>query len=685
MSIASRIENMYDNVGKAYKNIEDLGIDLTNVDKNLENLSTKIGEIYNDLPKVTNEETDEDITLNNTRKGKMVLDLKGNTYQYSTSGKNLLDLSNFATTSSSGITLTPTFENGELLYITSSGTYGGSATFFLLNEIYNLSPNTQYTLSGAYSGSARIRLKEFDNNGTNLSEYYDQGSGVTFTTNSNVYRVNVQIVFYAQNNVKFYPMIRLASITDSTYEPYTNGASPNPDYPQDIQVVSGDNTIEICGKNLLDINNPMYVNKPLQSDGVVSGNSTTSNVSQYIKVQENTSYTLSLTNDSNTRRISFYSKQLTSEVATTDVLSTINYSGNKKTFETPTNCKYIRISYYNLSNDIQLEKGSTSSEYEAYTGQSQLISLGVENLFDGIFRQGDRFTTGLTNSKRLFTTNNIEVKKDTTYTISTTLDIATFRYAINISRIPYPISTSQSSQQFYDSGWETTGSFTFTPTEDGYLGIIISKINDSDLTPNDISSYVWQLEKGSKANSYSEYGKPYIELCKIGDYQDYIYKENDKWYLHKEIEKVVLDGSESWYYYSNGQYFYNTSILADYPRSDTKKAIAFKSNYFKDTRQVNIQASQDNILLLVNQPDRNSEVNIKMTSIGTTQSGLKTWLSNNNVEVYYVLATPENILLNDTLQETLDSFYSYTGQTNISQNNNDLPFKIKASALKEYE
>ena len=49
-----------------------------------------------------------------------------------------------------------------------------------------------------------------------------------------------------------------------------------------------------------------------------------------------------------------------------------------------------------------------------------------------------------------------------------------------------------------------------------------------------------------------------IELCKIGNYQDYIFKNTqdsphydntlikDAWYLNKQIGKVVLDGSENW-------------------------------------------------------------------------------------------------------------------------------------------
>lgn len=37
-----------------------------------------------------------------------------------------------------------------------------------------------------------------------------------------------------------------------------------------------------------------------------------------------------------------------------------------------------------------------------------------------------------------------------------------------------------------------------------------------------------------------------IELAKIGEYQDYIYKSGDDWYIHKEIGKYTFDGSETW-------------------------------------------------------------------------------------------------------------------------------------------
>jgi hypothetical protein len=49
-----------------------------------------------------------------------------------------------------------------------------------------------------------------------------------------------------------------------------------------------------------------------------------------------------------------------------------------------------------------------------------------------------------------------------------------------------------------------------------------------------------QVEIGDKATSYAEYKTP-IELCKAGEYQDYIYKDNGSWYIHKEIGKFNME------------------------------------------------------------------------------------------------------------------------------------------------
>ena len=66
-------------------------------------------------------------------------------------------------------------------------------------------------------------------------------------------------------------------------------------------------------------------------------------------------------------------------------------------------------------------------------------------------------------------------------------------------------------------------------------------------------------------------------------------------------------------------------------------------------------------------------------------SDFTAWLETHNTTVYYILATPTYTLLNSTLQSQLETIYNkllgYQDQTNISQENNDLAFNIKAKAV----
>ena len=423
--------------------------------------------LYDDLPKVEGEGTN--LTLDNTRKGKMSTMLKG----------NLSQKTNIITYTCLG---------------TETGDY-----YFVYNSI-----NYQFTMP-------------------------------TISAND--------VLVFNTDTLKLYlDTTEISTTTASTGTLITMNATPNPDYPQDVHVVSGNNDIQIYGKNLFDANNPMYVNMPLQADGVVSGSSATSNVSQYIQVRENTNYTLSLTNDNNSRRISFYSKELTSEVTTEDVISTISYGGNTKTFETPTGCKYIRFSYYNTSTDVQLEQKSTATTYQPYESQTYPINLGA------------------------------------------------------------------------------------------------------------------------------------MELCKIGDYQDYIYKDNGKWYKHSEIGKVVFDGTENWYENVNNIQATLSSITF------ISNSECF-SNYFKS---VLYSSSEFGISVYQSGNTPYVRVNQGKTKIGGL-STFKAWLSSHNTTLYYPLATSTNTEITDqTLIAQLDNFekaISYNNQTNISQENNDLPFIISASAF----
>jgi hypothetical protein len=169
-----------------------------------------------------------------------------------------------------------------------------------------------------------------------------------------------------------------------------------------------------------------------------------------------------------------------------------------------------------------------------------------------------------------------------------------------------------------------------------------------------------------------------LELCKIGDYQDYLYKDlvSNKWYKYEVIRKVVLNGSESgWtktsYTFLNDKIYTGkpTSICSSYTNAGTSWSsgnVSFRGKY--------TTTNTSNILKCMPLTDM-------------TLEDFKTSLSLNNVILYYVLETPTSIEITDTtLIEQLDAIYnaqSYDYQTNITQTNAVLPFIITATARVE--
>ena len=155
-----------------------------------------------------------------------------------------------------------------------------------------------------------------------------------------------------------------------------------------------------------------------------------------------------------------------------------------------------------------------------------------------------------------------------------------------------------------------------------------------------------------------------LELCKIGDYKDYIYRSEDKWYKHAEVGKVVLDGSESW----NTTEYTN---LFRYSIDDYLMPQAF-SNYFTNKPEGCNDNTSANALLSIGEftfrKGTKDRLYLKLNATTTTE--LKTWLSTHNTIVYYVLATPTDTQITDTTLieqlEALEEAYTYEDQTNIS-------------------
>ena len=129
-----------------------------------------------------------------------------------------------------GVTITPIYENGLLKYINLNGTSTDYTYVNLANKNFGeKSFNNNWNKDGS-------DLYKMSNGTTDISMTYDSNNNIIYCEFASGTTFN---------NVKIYPQVQLKTITDDTYEPFTNGASPNPDYLQPIEVIEGDLSIKV--------------------------------------------------------------------------------------------------------------------------------------------------------------------------------------------------------------------------------------------------------------------------------------------------------------------------------------------------------------------------------------------------------------------------------------------------------
>lgn len=170
------------------------------------------------------------------RDGIASLTAKGHAEQVQTTGKNLLR--NTATSKTvNGVTFTVNADGS----VTCNGTASANA-YLSVTGAFTLQAGN-YVLSGCPSGGSTSTYGLYTQGVVGV--HFDTGSGYSFTHDGSG---NIEIVIVAYsgttcNNLTFYPQLEAGS-TATDYEPYTNGPSPSPDWPQEIQVVRGRNLLD---------------------------------------------------------------------------------------------------------------------------------------------------------------------------------------------------------------------------------------------------------------------------------------------------------------------------------------------------------------------------------------------------------------------------------------------------------
>ena len=232
-----------------------------------------------------------------------------------------------------------------------NGTATGNYAYLTLCEATFLSdsPSGTYILNGCPSGGSASTY----NVDVAGASGCDSGNGISLTYTGTLTNVAVRIRFTENttvNNLVFKPMIRLSTVTDGTFAPYSN-----------VCPISGWTEADVSrtGVNVWDETWEGGSISP--TTGQNANDSTRIRTKGYISVVPNTAYYCKASKD---LAIRYYDRNK-SFIGTG--------SAHDSTVTTPANCYYMRFAVVETStygNDISINYPSTDTQYHAYSGST---------------------------------------------------------------------------------------------------------------------------------------------------------------------------------------------------------------------------------------------------------------------------------------------------------------------------
>lgn len=493
-------------------------------------------------------------------------------------------------------------------------------------------------------------------------------------------------------------------ITDFQLDGETSqNGTPTPSAPVAVQTVTGENVVKICGKNLYPFSDTTWSSSSTSAgwyfqDGAGSawGGNITSKTAYKLTLPAGT-YTATVYNkSSNVVHIQACADGSPDEAVITDP-SNIN-SGNPSstiTLTEPTTfCLRYRVTDPSLGigdTKVQIELGSATA-YEPYQSQSYEVNLGknLAKMANGAYSYSEADQTFTLLDGSITTTRTNRSYQGGAINISTGvlsrwskncasdshLTGSGGTYTLTFSRTGDVVSlsspraciygfiydndgnnTSGNGQLLVDLSSQTSGTYTLNLAADRHLGALV--FYSQYISYSDVEFKV-QLEKGSQATSYAAYFAP-IELCKIGDYQDYIYKSGGKWYLRKEIGKYVYNNDLTSNGISSTRVDMLTPSLPIAPNVSSLVGVAV-SNMYGSQIANNSGLSGTTAVSCI-------RVNTSI-DIADSYNAVKALAATNNLTIYYVLATPTDTeITNEALIAQLDNVASaplYAGVNNIT-------------------
>ena len=639
----------------------------------LEEEVERLSMIYNAFPTTTGEV--EEPSINGTAEVPFKeIGLKGNTSQESTTGKNLFNANNYIQQGGYGGISIKNNEDGSY---TITGTATDNVGLNLTSTPIILENGETYTqsitiINGTQTGSL---VPSFKNSQGQIT-YNFFANNQTKTTTDVMTLNNYDYYISNGTTVNFTFKVQLEKSASATsWEPYTNGPAPNPDYPYPVNVVTGDNEVKVVGKNKF--------NPPSDYTGTFR-----SNVSRTLTIQNGvfniggsgggTSYAITLGSSytiQNGDYLHIFNDDSAFNIYLVDSsnnnIAEIIVNSNNKIVSLDSYAGQTIVSvlfYVNASqgnktftfSPMIINGVSIATTYTPYVSQTYPINLGSMELCKiGDYQDVIKRSSG----KNLINPNNIVqgvVNNDngnlegTTTSNNKTIDYTEIKP--NTSYYFLSNKTSGNWGAWYDENKTYISGISLGAVIDGvkvspsnakYLRFTLNREgNNNDYLTNTM------ICEGTSSSTYEPYGKVW---CKYG-----------------AIGKVVFTGSndEDWSY--NTIYnFFAISI------STITNNFVYANYYLYYPTYSSISGNYGCWI-------SSTSFRIKNTDYNTAED-FKTWLSNNNVLLYYPLATPTITEITDTtLIEQLDNLekaYSYDTQTNISQTNQDKPFIISYEAI----
>jgi hypothetical protein len=363
------------------------------------------------------------------------------------------------------------------------------------------------------------------------------------------------------------------------------------------------------------------------------------------------------------------------------------------------------ITLNNVIVKFQLEKGSTATEYEPYTGQArpspdypQEIKTITANLkltscnknltlinFSSEIKGGVTFTHNDDGSITLNGTASSSFEFVLANNVK--LPSGTYAHSINNIRKGMYVSFDNSADNILNGSTQKKQAIFKLNKEKIYSKYFIWI--DKDTIFNNDTFYI-QLERNSTATSFEQHLQSQITanlpegefIGKLNDtYKDtlkVVYKEDGKHHLvlNKIISKTVLNGTQPISYskvINDDKFVAQFNIGTAIKSSSTMisdKFIYMSNGWASNSENISTGGSNNNLLQMKILQSRLEEI---------SSNGLTNWLSTHPVEVYYALENPYEVDLG-----IVDMPLSYSGVTNIFTDSDLLP-KINAKYYKDFK